>query len=192
MSLSQPASSTGAVAWQKAARRARVPLGLVAAALYLAFARPTGASLLAGLPLVLGGLALRGYASGYLSKNRLLATTGPYAHTRNPLYLGSLILVAGFALVARNPALALGLAVLFAMIYAPTIASEERYLRTKFPEFDAYARAVPRLVPRLAPARLGGDGGFSRALFLKHREYNAWIGAAAMVAALAARIVLRV
>lgn len=177
-------------AWQRIARRARVPLGLAGAAGYLVFARPTFGSILMGLPLVLAGLALRSYALGYLSKNRQLATTGPYAHTRNPLYLGSLILAAGFALAGRSLPLALALGAAFAAVYAPTILSEERYLRGKFPEFDAYARAVPRLIPRPTPARLGGEGGFSAALYRKHREYNAWIGAAALVAVLAARAAL--
>lgn len=177
--------------WPKAVKRIRIPLGIAFAAVFLVFARPTGFSLLTSLPLVGSGLWLRGYASGYLSKNRQLATSGPYAYTRNPLYLGSIFLAAGFAVAGARWVVAAALAALFAAVYAPTILNEERYLRTKFADFDAYARTVPRLVPRLTPARLdGGIGGFSRALYLKHKEYNAPLGSVAMYAALVAKLIL--
>jgi len=175
----------------KAIKRARIPLGIAATAVFLVLAQPTWRSLLLSLPFVVAGLWLRGYASGYLSKNRELATTGPYAYTRNPLYLGSAILGVGQAVAGWNGWVAAGLAVLFAAVYTPTILNEERFLRSKFPDFDAYTRKVPRLIPRLRPARLeGGGGGFSRALYLKHKEYHAPLGALAMYAALVARILL--
>lgn len=178
--------------WTKAVKRVRIPLGILAAALFLAFARPTWTSLLTGLPLVVLGLGVRGYASGYLSKNKELATTGLYARTRNPLYLGSALLGAGFAVAGARWEVALVLALLFVAVYAPTILNEERYLRGRFPSFEAYAREVPRFVPRLTPARVGdGAGGFSRALYLKHKEYNAPLGAAAMYGVLIARLLLR-
>ena len=182
--------------WQKIARRIRVPLGFVAAALYvfeLWRRAPQGIAVAWSLALVLPGLWLRGYAAGYVKKNRELTMTGPYAHTRNPLYLGSMLMAAGFAAALMSWAMALLLAVGFALIYIPVIASEERFLRTTFPGFDAYCRSVPRLFPRLMPApnlaaitgaaETAGDSGpapagFSLARYLKHREYNAAIGAA--------------
>ncbi|HEY1159069.1 MAG TPA: isoprenylcysteine carboxylmethyltransferase family protein, partial [Terracidiphilus sp.] len=134
------------------------------------------------LALVLPGLALRAYAAGYVKKNRELTVTGPYAHTRNPLYLGSMLIAAGFALALLSWPVALVLAAGFGMIYVPVIASEERFLHATFPEFDEYCRRVPRLIPRLTPATHPSDetgtGGFSLSLYLKHREYNAGIGAA--------------
>ena len=134
------------------------------------------------LSLVLPGLWLRAYAAGYVKKNRELTQTGPYAHTRNPLYLGSMLIAAGFALALLSWPVALVLAVGFAIIYVPVIASEERFLRATFPGFDAYCQRVPRLIPRITPARppidQGGSGAFSFSLYLKHREYNAGIGAA--------------
>ena len=174
--------------WQKIARRARVPLGILFALLFLALARPTVATLLAGLPLVVLGLATRAYASGYLSKNKQLATSGPYARTRNPLYLGSGLLAVGLAVAGARWEVGVGLVAMFLAIYIPTIQSEERYLRRKFDGFDAYARSVPRLIPRLTPARLGGDGAFSRALYLKHREYRAIVGVVVIYGALVARM----
>ena len=174
--------------WQKIARRIRVPLGFVAAALYLFSLwqhAPQPAAVEWSLLLVLPGLWLRAYASGYVKKNRELTVTGPYAHTRNPLYLGSILIAAGFAVALLSWPVAVVLAVGFAIIYIPVIASEERFLRATFPAFEEYCRRVPRIIPRPTPARFGGEGGkqaaagsFSLELYLRHREYNAAIGVA--------------
>jgi protein-S-isoprenylcysteine O-methyltransferase Ste14 len=182
--------------WQKIARRIRVPLGFVTAALYLFELwrhAPRAEAIAWSLVLVIPGLALRGYASGYVKKNRELTQTGPYAYTRNPLYLGSILIAAGFAVALGSWIFALVLAAGFAIIYIPVIASEERFLRATFPDFDAYCHRVPRLIPRLTPAKPTAtetvaeastsntertSGGFSLALYLKHREYNALLGAA--------------
>jgi protein-S-isoprenylcysteine O-methyltransferase Ste14 len=159
-------------------------LGFLTAALYLFELlrhAPHPAAVAWSLALVLPGLALRAYAAGTVKKNRELTVTGPYAHTRNPLYLGSMLIAAGFALALLSWLVALVLALGFAAIYVPVIASEERFLRAAFPAFDDYCRQVPRLIPRLSPARLSGDqpdkGHFSLSLYLQHREYNAGIGA---------------
>jgi protein-S-isoprenylcysteine O-methyltransferase Ste14 len=171
--------------WQRVARRSRVPLGFVIAALYLfelCRHAPEPSAVAWSLALVLPGLWLRGYAAGYVKKNRELTMTGPYAYTRNPLYLGSMLIAAGFAVALLSWTVALVLAFGFAVIYVPVIASEERFLRSTFPGFDAYCLRVPRLIPRMAPASVSGPNGtagnFSLALYLKHREYNAGMGAA--------------
>lgn len=176
--------------WQKVARRIRVPMGFVFAAVFLLLARPTVKSMLLSLLLTVPGLWLRGYASGYLKKNAELAMTGPYAFTRNPLYLGSMLIAFGFAWASMRWEIAVALAVLFAVIYLPTIRSEEAFLRGAFARFDEYCAAVPRLLPRLTPARLAdaGGGSFVQAQYVKHREYNALIGAAAIYAALILRM----
>ncbi len=193
---SSPPKSRGAERWQKVARRIRVPLGFVIAAvyLYLAATRPSQPVAIAwSLVLVVPGLALRAAASGTVKKNRELTVTGPYAYTRNPLYLGSMLLAAGFALAALSWPVALLLAAAFAAIYLPVIAAEEQFLRATFPEFDDYRRHVPRLLPRLTPWKpehakhlsdvsqavtSASNGGFSLTLYRKHREYNAALGAA--------------
>jgi len=175
--------------FQSFARRIRVPMGFIFAAFFLWFARPTISSLLWSLLLVLPGLALRGYASAYIKKNAELTRTGPYAYTRNPLYLGSILIAFGFGVASNNWILIVALALLFLLIYLPTIRSEEEFLRATFPEFGAYAARVPRLLPRILPAKFvdAGQGGFSGALYRKHREYNAAMGAAAIYAALVVR-----
>ena len=175
--------------WQKIARRIRVPLGFVFAAVFLWLARPTWQSMLGSLLLVLPGLWLRGYAAGYVRKNSELTTTGPYAYTRNPLYLGSMAIAFGFAAASGRWIILIVLTALFLAIYLPTILSEEEYLRAHFSGFDAYAAKVPRLLPRLTPAATAGTAGaFSKPLYLHHREYNAAMGSVAIYAALAARL----
>jgi protein-S-isoprenylcysteine O-methyltransferase Ste14 len=176
--------------WSRIARRIRVPMGFVFAALFLWLARPTWLSLAWSLWVVFPGLWLRAYASGYVKKNAELAVSGPYAHTRNPLYLGSMLIAFGFAGAARSIWIFLTLAILFAAIYGPTIRSEEEFLRRQFSEFGEYTRRVPRLFPRLTPAQLGTSaaGRFSRQLYLQHREYNALLGALAIYVALALRV----
>jgi protein-S-isoprenylcysteine O-methyltransferase Ste14 len=172
--------------WQKIARRIRVPLGFVFAAVFLWLARPNWQSMLGSLLLVVPGLWLRGYAAGYVRKNSELTTTGPYAHTRNPLYLGSMLIAFGFAAASGRWIIVVALTALFLAIYVPTILSEEEFLRGHFPGFDAYAKQVPRLLPRLTPAKTDAEAGsFSKQLYLHHREYNAAMGAAAIYAALA-------
>ncbi len=168
-------------------------MGFVFAAVFLWLARPGWRSMLASLLLVAPGLWLRGYAAGYVKKNAELTTTGPYAYTRNPLYLGSMLIAFGFAAAAASWAILIALAVLFAAIYIPTIQSEEVYLREHFAGFDEYAGKVPRLLPRLTPAPVGGvaaadAGAFSRTLYRKHREYNALIGAGAIYLALVLKL----
>lgn len=181
-----------ALTWKRIARRIRVPLGFAFAVLFLWLAKPTALFLVLSLVLVVPGLLLRGYASGYVKKNAELTTTGPYAHTRNPLYLGSMMIAFGFALAARSLWIALALVALFAAIYIPVIRSEEEYLRSTFPEFTAYAAAVPRLLPRIVAAAGSGTarGVFSAALYRSHREYNALLGALGMYAALILKMVL--
>lgn len=177
--------------WQRIARRIRVPLGFVFAAVFLWLARPTWQSLLWSALLVVPGVWLRAYASGYVRKNAELTMTGPYAHTRNPLYLGSMLIAFGFAAASGKWIILIALAFLFAAIYIPTITSEEQYLRSHFAGFDAYAAKVPRLLPRLTPARTEATAGsFSRALYLQHREYNCGMGAIAIYAALAIRLLV--
>jgi len=167
-------------------------MGFVFAAVFLWFARPTVATLLLSLLLVAPGLWLRGYAAGYVRKNAELTTSGPYAYTRNPLYLGSMSIAFGFGAAAGSWLLLALLALLFAAIYFPTIQGEEEYLRAHFAGFDAYAARVPRLLPRLTPAPTGGvAGAFSRVLYLHHREYNALMGAGAIYLALALRLVFK-
>jgi protein-S-isoprenylcysteine O-methyltransferase Ste14 len=172
-----------------------VPLGFVFAGVFLWLAHPTWQTMPGSLVLVVPGVWLRAYASGYVRKNAELTRTGPYAHTRNPLYLGSMMIAFGFAAAAGSWVILVALAALFAAIYIPTIQGEEGYLREHFAGFDEYAAKVPRLLPRLTaaefPANKNASGGrFSAGQWRHHREYNALMGAGAIYLALAVRLFL--
>ncbi len=174
--------------WSRIARRIRVPLGFAFTVLYFWLARPTWLFLAIGAVFIVPGLLIRALASGHVRKNEALATSGPYAYTRNPLYLGSLLIGIGFAMAARSWWIGGVLVLMFFAIYMPVIRSEETFLREKFPEFDEYSKRVPRMFPRLMPASSDANGGFSLELYLKHREWNALLGSAAIVVALITRM----
>jgi len=177
--------------WSRIARRIRVPLGFAFAILYLWLARPSWRFIGLGFILIVPGLLIRALASGHVRKNEALATSGPYAYTRNPLYLGSLLMGLGFCLAARSWWIGVALVVMFFAIYVPVIRGEEAFLRAKFPEFEDYAQRVPRMFPRPTPSRSNEEGGsFSMDLYLKHREYHALLGAWAMLAALITKMML--
>lgn len=172
--------------WNKIARRIRVPLGFVFATVFIWLARPTIVSVLIGSCVALVGLCIRALASGHVEKNEVLATSGPYAHTRNPLYLGSTILAIGFLIAARSWWLSLIAAAMLVAIYVPVIRSEEEFLRGRFSEFDDYAAHVPRLFPRVRGYH-SRPSSFSWHLYWKHREYNAALGTGLMIIVLVAK-----
>ena len=186
-SRSQPPPTTGDT-WSRVARRIRVPVGFIFSVVFVLLARPTRTSLIAGGLGLLPGLLLRGLASGHVQKDKQLTTSGPYAYTRNPLYLGSLVLAAGFAIAARSWWIVAIMLLMFAVIYIPVIAGEERYLRRTFPDYDDYARHVPRLLPRLTPYG-NQQSAYSPERYWKHREYEASIGCAVVLAILVAKLV---
>jgi protein-S-isoprenylcysteine O-methyltransferase Ste14 len=179
------------VDWPSVARRIRVPLGFVFAVLYFWLARPTWPFLALGASVIIPGLLIRALASGHVRKNEALATSGPYAYTRNPLYLGSLLMGIGFAVAARSWWVGLVLVLMFFAIYIPVIREEEAFLRVKFPEFEEYSRTVPRMFPRpKASSSIPSAAEFSWDLYRKHREYNALLGVLAMMAGLAAKVAI--
>jgi protein-S-isoprenylcysteine O-methyltransferase Ste14 len=173
--------------WSRIARRIRVPLGFAFAAFYLWIAHPSWTSLGVGTLLTIPGIALRALASGHVKKNEELTTSGPYAYTRNPLYLGSLIMATGFSVAARSIWIFVMTVILYLAIYLPVIRSEESFLRGKFATFEEYARKVPRLLPRPTPYQ-NQSGSFSGSLYRQHREYNAILGTVAVLSALVAKL----
>jgi len=174
--------------WSRVARRVRIPVGFIFAIIFIWLAHPTRNSIILGALVMVPGLLLRGLASGHVQKDKQLTTSGPYAYTRNPLYLGSLLMAAGFALAARNWWIVALMLIMFALIYVPVIAGEERYLRATFPEYDDYARHVPRLFPKLT--RYGSQQGtHSSERYWKHREYEASIGCVVVLAVLIIKLI---
>ena len=186
--------------------------------LYLVLARPTEALILTGLVFALAGGLVRAWAAGAIRKNRVLTTHGPYAFTRNPLYVGTFLIGVGFAIASGVVWFLAGFLAFFAFIYGKTMRREEKRLGELFgDEFERYATAVPRFLPRLAswsdvtgetsPARpasvMREDGGvavmdapptvvapFQLQRYLANREYQALLGLAVMFLALAVKLAL--
>lgn len=174
---------------------------------YLYVARPSARVLLAGIVLALLGAAVRAWAAGAIHKNRVLTTHGPYAFTRNPLYLGSALIGLGFAVASGQPLFLLAFGAFFAVVYGRAMVTEERRLERQFgADYRAYADAVPRLIPRIprwsdvtgettpgmpvaAPA--GAPGGlFQLRRYIANREYQALMGIGMMFLLLGAKLVL--
>jgi protein-S-isoprenylcysteine O-methyltransferase Ste14 len=167
--------------------RWRVRLSYPCAVLVLWFARPTPRSVLWGAAFGLLGLFVRARAAGHLHKQEVLTVTGPYAHTRNPLYFGSAILTLAAAIATWSSISAAVLCIYFALFYSIVMRREEAELRLRHAAaFDEYARAVPLFFPRLTAATLssGGAGAFSFAQYKKNHEYRAAIGFVLLLAVL--------
>ena len=176
-------------------QRWRVPLGFACGIIFIALARPQWTMLAIGGAVALVGLLLRAWAAGHIRKNSSLATSGPYAHTRNPLYLGSFLLGLGFTVAAGRPLL-LGIifAALFLGIYLPVMRVEAATLVELFgDDYRRYARIVPLFFPRLTPYRpelARTRARFDVGLYLRYREYRAALGLLLAWLALALKAVL--
>jgi len=159
--------------------RWRVRLGYLLGVLVLFLAQPTPLSIFLGAAVGAIGLAIRAYAAGYLHKQELLTTTGPYAWTRNPLYLGSSILAIGAAVTMHSWLAAAVILVYFAVVYTFVMQREEMELRAKHgAAFDAYAASVPLFFPRPAKASPpdAAIGSFSWSQYKRNHEYEAPLG----------------
>ncbi len=156
--------------------RLRVPSGFLIVIVFAVFSHPISRSLELGLPISVLGLALRAWAAGCLAKNRQLATGGPYAHARNPLYLGTILVAMGLVIACRSLGLGLLFAAVFLLVYLPVIQLEEQHLRGLFPEYVAYAEQVPALWPRLTAFPQKNPNPFRGSLYLINKEYQAGVG----------------
>jgi len=160
---------------------------------FLWFSRPTPLLLGVGVGLGLLGLFIRGWAAGTIHKEKELTTTGPYAFTRNPLYVGSFFLGIGITLAGGQwiwPALFL---LFYGGVYGRTMRGEAALLTELFGDrFRHYAAHVPAFAPRLTPYRAPGaaGGGFTLSQYKRNREWEAGLGALAGFGFLAAKYVL--
>ncbi len=185
-------------------QRIRVPVGFLLIPLLLIVARPTALSMAAGFVVAVGGLVIRAWASGCLKKNRELTVWGPYAFTRNPLYLGTFVMGTGVAIGSGVMWFTALFMVVYLVIYLPVMFAEADYMSELFPEeYADYKRAVPLFAPRLTPYRASsrskggiketpsGKNRFELSLYLRHREYNAALGVIAVFAFFIARYLWR-
>lgn len=173
--------------WIRWRVRVGYPVGIAA----FVFARPQIKWLLCGVGIAICGLLVRGYAAGHLRKHQQLATSGPYAFTRNPLYLGSVLLAAGFSVASHSWISALLLAAYLAIFYPVVIRREQSELRAHYGEpFVEYSSRVPAFWPRFTPAMPSVEK-FSWPLYCKNREYEAGIGLAVAMAILVILMLVR-
>jgi protein-S-isoprenylcysteine O-methyltransferase Ste14 len=175
--------------------RWRVRLGYPLAILYWILARPTPHSIVYGCVIAAFGLIVRGLAAGHLSKYVDLATTGPYAATRNPLYFGSGLLATAFAVAGRSWVAGILIAIYFVIVYTAVMRREEEEMRERFgPVYEEYSARVPFFFPRPPHPRAAIPGAhgpaskhFSWELYLRNREYQALIGTLLAMVAVWAR-----
>lgn len=157
-------------------------LSVVGVTIFFIFAKPTPWTLLAGLPFILIGEALRIWSSGYIAKNRVLVQEGPYALIRHPLYLGNFLIGFGFSLMGGHLGLIFLFLVMFGIIYFSTVTEEETALHARFgEEFSTYASRVPRFIPRVPDTVYGPiESGWDR--IRAWREYRTCLAIVACLA----------
>lgn len=159
------------------------------------FARPSIGLLLLGGSVTSVGLLIRAWAASWIHKDQVLATSGPYAHTRNPLYLGTFLLGVGVTLAGGHPTFIVLFLLFFALIYGKTMAAEAAHLQGVFGEpYRRFAREVPLFFPRLRPYADESDSptaasAVERRRYRTNREYEALIGATAAFALLVAKLI---
>ena len=175
------------------AARLRVPLHFLLAAVLFWLARPTPGSLASGAGLIVLGLLVRGWAAGHLRRESPLTVSGPYAHVRHPLYLGSALILAGFVVASGELLFGLVALAYFLIVFVPVMRREERERRASAGElYVAYAAQVPALWPRLRPARLEGSAlPFAWRQYWSNREWRAAVGCVLLIALLYAKMVWR-
>jgi protein-S-isoprenylcysteine O-methyltransferase Ste14 len=164
--------------------RWRVRVGYPVAVIFWLLARPTPRFILIGGLIAAAGLLIRGAAAGHLRKDRELTTTGLYAHTRNPLYLGSSLLAVGFAVAGHSWLAAVVVMAYFSIFYYAVMRNEEEGLRERFGRvYENYAARVPLFFPRLTTGTSGipSPEKFSWPEYGRNREYQALIGTIAGV-----------
>ncbi len=159
------------------------------------FAEPTPGLLAAGAILAILGLTIRAWAASWIHKDQVLTTGGPYAHTRNPLYVGSALLGLGATLAGGQPTFIVLFLAFFAIVYGRTMAAEAAHLERLFGDrFRAYAEHVPLFFPRLAPyadpqAAESGERATDPGRYVRNREYEALLGTVAAFGLLAGKMI---
>lgn len=166
--------------------RLRVPSGFLLVAAFVYLSDPNARSLAFGMPFSVLGMIIRGWAAGHLAKNERLATSGPYAYLRNPLYVGTLLVAAGLVIASGRLLLAVLFAAVFLLVYLPVIELEEQHLRKLFPSYADYAKRVPMLRPRLRAS--SSSEAFRWRLYLRNQEYQALGGFVAGILLLAWKV----
>jgi len=130
----------------------RIPL-FIGAVLLIVFATPNPAGIIVGLLLIFAGEVVRIWAAGHLQKNETLTMSGPYSYVKNPLYIGSILITAGFCILANNVYLLAAAMFMFCFHYIPYKKRVEgdRLKKIFGKPYEDYDEAVPEYLPRWTP-----------------------------------------
>lgn len=170
--------------WKKAAQKTRVPVGTVLGIIFLFLMHPSARSILIGGVIALAGGLLRLWAAGHIEKGRILTKGGPYAFTRNPLYLGSFFMALGIIIAGQGYWLLLAFAAFFITFYYPVMKAEEQELLQSHGEkYLEYAAQAPMFFPRFRRA-VQGSSTFMWSRVLRNREHHTMSGLILAVALL--------
>ncbi len=162
--------------WGKTAQKVRIPAGTVLGVAFLLLMHPSIRSLWIGCTVAFSGSLLRIWAAGHIDKGKALTQGGPYARTRNPIYLGSLWMATGVLLAGQGYWLLLPFALFYATLYYPVMKAEEQELLEQYGErFERYASAVPLFLPRLSTIT-GTPSTFLWARVVKNGEHRTVAG----------------
>ena len=128
----------------------RQSIGIILISVFGLIAQPLYANFAIGCSIVLLGLIVRLYASGFVLKNKELSTTGPYAFVRHPLYTGNILILMGVSLTTSLPWTIVCSILFFWFYYPPAIEYEDRKLKLLFPDtWNSWANQTPPLLPKL-------------------------------------------
>jgi protein-S-isoprenylcysteine O-methyltransferase Ste14 len=177
--------------WKQFAQRARVPAGTVLGILFLVLMHPSARSLWIGAAITLPGWLLRFWAAGHIDKGKALTRGGPYAMTRNPLYLGSFLMALGIILGGQGYWLLLLFGGFFAAFYIPVMKAEADYLLGVYgQEFVDYSRRVPAFFPAFQKAG-AGTSTFLWSRVVRNREHRNVMGLIIAEAILVLKFIFR-
>lgn len=164
--------------WKQFAQKTRVPAGTILGIIFLLLMHPSIRSLWIGAAVTLPGCLLRFWAAGHIDKGKALTQGGPYAMTRNPLYLGSFLMALGIILGGQGYWLLPFFAIFFAAFYIPVMKAEADHLQSVYGrEFVAYSRRVPAFFPAFQKAG-AGTSAFLWSRVVQNREHRNVIGLA--------------
>jgi protein-S-isoprenylcysteine O-methyltransferase Ste14 len=164
--------------WNKLAQKLRVPAGTILGVLFLLLMHPSTRSLWIGGAIALPGSLLRLWAAGHIEKGKVLTQGGPYALTRNPLYLGSFFMALGIIIAGQGYWLLPAFVVFFVVFYFPVMKAEEQELLAGYGErFIEYSKRVPLFLPSFSKAG-AATSVFLWSRVIRNREHRTIAGLA--------------
>ncbi len=165
-------------------------IGIVCLVGVLWLATPNAGAIFIGFFFLMVGMFFRAWSSGYIDKDRELATEGPYSLTRNPLYFGNLLIGAGIAIGSNNWVTALICAAYYLFFFTFLIAIERKRMKARFgPRYEEWAKGANLFFPRIKRIE---KFNFNIALYMKNREYRVLFYSLFVIAVLVIKFLKRI